>query len=263
MSDNLRAFDGLGSLMIATNRLAEAEEINEEACRHWAKLNAVHPQNVQTRSSLVRAYQRLGTLKRQLGKPEEVILWVNKALEASASTEGADPSTANAASQMSMYVTRAEILGSLGRHVEAIADLDRLIAQTDGEAKNEFRLLRACALARAGNHAGAAAEEKAVATAPTVNEGAQQYNLACVDSLISAAIRRDVTLSDAQRQAMAAQHVAASVAHLERSRQAGFFRDMRNVMHMGSDPDLDPLRAEPMFQQFLADLAFPSNPFAR
>jgi hypothetical protein len=34
-------------------------------------------------------------------------------------------------------------------------------------------------------------------------------------------------------------------------------------MHMGSDPDLDPLRAEPMFQQFLADLAFPSNPFAR
>jgi hypothetical protein len=84
-----------------------------------------------------------------------------------------------------------------------------------------------------------------------------------VDSLISDAIRRDASLPGLRREEMARKHVAASVAHLERSRQAGFFHDMSNVTHMGTDPDLDPVRTEPQFQQFLADLTFPTSPFAR
>jgi serine/threonine-protein kinase len=263
MSDNLRAFDGLGSLLIATNRLAEAEEINEEACRHWAKLNAVHPQNVEARSGCVRAYQRLSMLKRQLGKPEEAMMWLDKALKATASSGEAYESSAGAESLLPIYITRAELLGSLGRHAEAISDLERVIEQAEGEAKVEYRLLRACAIARSGDHVRATAEGQLLMHAPTTNLGTREYNLSCVDSLISDAIRRDRSLPKARREAMALQHIAAAVDHLERSRQASFFQNMRNVTHMGSDPDLDPLRAEPLFRRFVAELTFPSNPFAR
>jgi hypothetical protein len=50
-----------------------------------------------------------------------------------------------------------------------------------------------------------------------------------------------------------------AVAQLRRAAAAGY----RDVAHIGTDTDLDPLRSRPDFPTFLMDLTFPADPFAQ
>jgi serine/threonine protein kinase len=81
------------------------------------------------------------------------------------------------------------------------------------------------------------------------------YNAACDLALC-------VPLADPGRAGMAAEprvYADEAMAVLRQAVRAGF----RDATHMGSDPDLDPLRSRPDFQLLMMDLAFPADPFPR
>jgi serine/threonine-protein kinase len=96
----------------------------------------------------------------------------------------------------------------------------------------------------------AAFRQSAARYESTANRAAlDEYNLAC-NLALSAAL-----LDGADRDAAARRAVAA----VRRSIAGGF----RDIELFRGDSDLDSLRARPDFRALIADLAFPTNPFAR
>ncbi len=149
------------------------------------------------------------------------------------------------------YRGRARTLGRLGRYAEAVRDWDRVIELDGGNAG--FRLERALALARAEDHARAAAEANALARGEAL-QGDTLYDLARVYALASSAVRRDANLSAGDRDNLARQHAARAVALLGRAKAAGYYQGPRHLKALRTSPDLEPLRSRDDFKKLLAGL---------
>jgi tetratricopeptide (TPR) repeat protein len=154
---------------------------------------------------------------------------------------------------------RAEVLTALGRHAEALADWDRALESASAEGREGFRIDRALTLARMGDHARATAEVAGVAGVSASPRNL--YNAACVYAVSSSAVQ-DRDRSPSEREATAAGYAARAVAMLDRARRAGYFADAAKLAGLVSDPDLRLLRSTSVFRELLMDLAFPADPFA-
>jgi hypothetical protein len=126
-----------------------------------------------------------------------------------------------------------------------------MVELSEGSTRDQYRAEWAATLARAGDHARAAAEAGALA-GRAGSTGAVLYNAACAFSLSSAAARQDRTLSEAERARRAEGYAARALELLAQADAAGYFKDPAHVSHMHKDPDLDPLRARPDFQKLAA-----------
>jgi hypothetical protein len=88
---------------------------------------------------------------------------------------------------------------------------------------------------------------------PTLTTG-YSYDLACYQALLAgAAANPGSGLTAAEGRAEANRAMSA----LRRAVAAGY----RNLAHMQTDTDLDPLRSRPDFQALMMDLAMPTDPF--
>ena len=92
---------------------------------------------------------------------------------------------------MNLHGSRATLLSSQGRHAEAVADWDQVLALNDVPANEaSYRLSRLLSLLKAGDHARAVVEIERIArpeqggSPPT---GTDLYNLACFYALASSA----------------------------------------------------------------------------
>src|SRR5262249_18328723 len=123
----------------------------------------------------------------------------------------------------------------------------------EGEDRASLRFDRALALARAGDNARAASEADLLTKNSPLSPD-RCFQLAQVYGRISAKSRSEHGVS--------ADYADRAVARLRRAWEAGAFLDPHRRKLLDEDPELEPLRDRPVFRLFLADLAFPADPFA-
>jgi serine/threonine protein kinase len=85
-----------------------------------------------------------------------------------------------------------------------------------------------------------------------------RYDIACAHARIASLIAAELGRAQSSP-AEARRHVDLAIAALRQAIEDGY----RDVHTVSTDNDLDPLRSRPDFQQLIADLAFPDNPFAK
>jgi serine/threonine-protein kinase len=184
----------------------------------------------------------LGAFLSDSGDPQGSLEWYAKAIATLQPTPAPDPESREVRLVLGLaHQGRANALGLLGQHVDALPDWDRAIALSDPPERVNLRLSRACALARAGRPAGAVAEAEALAGADA--PGGILYDAACVYALASAAVRDDGPLAE--------RHAVRAVALLRRA----FARDYADVASLLSDGDLDVLRRRCDYTDLLWELA--------
>ena len=156
---------------------------------------------------------------------------------------------------LNLHGSRANLLGALGRHAEAVPDWDRVFELNDVPADaTTYRLLRLFALLKSGDHARGAVEiERVERPPPGVRPPADAdlYNVACFYALASAAARNDATLPQERRTRLAQSYAQRSLDRLRRCAESGFLNDPANRDHARVDPDLASIRDRPEFSQIL------------
>jgi len=240
----------LGLTYTDMNRFDAAEESYRESIALRTPLPP-HPwlQSKQGWSQL-----NLGEVRRQRGKPSDALKCYAEAIETFTAVLQKDAQEAGAqAGLRQSHANRAAALGQLGRHAEAVADWDRVVALSSGEMRLRGRLLRAQALARAGQHQRAG-EEAAELAGDKAATGATLLDLARACSLASSAVGRDAALSAEERSKRADRHAARAVELLSQAAAKGMFNDPEKIAQLKKDPDLISLRDRADLARLLSEL---------
>jgi serine/threonine protein kinase len=246
----------LGDLHAAQGRADKAESELGQALDLYGRLNREHPGSTDYALGLAMAYSNKGRLLTYLkGRPEEALPWYGRAVAALDKILRAEPDHADARAVLSATLLhRGEAGTRLERHAEALKDWERLIGLERDETKRaRYRIYRAVALAWVGDYRQALAEADALARGPA-QQGDDLYDLACVYSLASAAIRRDDRLAQEERDKGAEQHAARAVRLLRASRAKGYFNAPETVQSMKQDKCLEPLRSREDYRRLLNEL---------
>jgi tetratricopeptide (TPR) repeat protein len=144
--------------------------------------------------------------------------------------------------------SRADALSRLGRHAEALAAWDRVMAATPETKRTSYELSRAEALMRAGQR-GPALAPLAKLRPLAAGDGALLYRLA---ALYAAALALEAPeLSAAERSRRTAEDVAAALALLEQARVAGYFLRPARASKLTMDPAWKMFRDRDDFGKFL------------
>lgn len=150
-------------------------------------------------------------------------------------------------------VGRAETLGHLGRHADAVTDWQAAIELDTGDRRDGLRLKRAESLARAGRHDDAFRETKDLFKLASGN-GWVLHQLAAIRALAMAAVYQDDSLAAAERQRLGEQYAGAALEALRRAAAEGYFDDLAAVKDLKDDPRMEPLRNRRGFRQFVERL---------
>jgi predicted Ser/Thr protein kinase len=81
--------------------------------------------------------------------------------------------------------------------------------------------------------------------------GGVPYSLACVYALAARVTRHDTTLAPADRDQLADRYTHRALEMLNDARAEGYFADPARRQKLTTDPDLEPLRSHPRFQDLL------------
>jgi tetratricopeptide (TPR) repeat protein len=191
----------------------------------------------------------LGKLIGEFGDTNAALAWYAAAIAALEPVIRHTPPPVNARVFLrNSYWNRSIIYGKVGRHPDALNDLDRTIA-LDESGNPAFRLRRCATLATLGRHSEATRAANEMATRQGL-PAAMVYDLACIHSDCTTAVAKDETLSPAEREQLTEKYAARAVALLSQAVQLGY----EDVAHMKKDTDLDPLRSRQDFQKLLAEL---------
>jgi serine/threonine-protein kinase len=256
----VRARCGLGEVYLATGRPDRAAAVLRAAMEGDADELGADVAEAMERAALC---FKLGQWAGEVGRGEEALDWLSKGIALAEDVRAKEPQHIwSIALLFDMYSCRGYGLNQLGRHAEALADYDcALELPRDADKGVPTRLYRAAVLARLGRHdqATALADEL---TGDTLDPGATLYNCACVYAQAAPSALTDTGLPAPARATLAEGYAAHAVVLLNRAHSSGLFEDASALESLKADPDLNPLRARPDFQDFLMDLAFPGEPFA-
>ena len=245
-----KSYHNLGVLQSETGDREGALASYRRALAVQEKLAARHPDVLDYQVGVGGSCCNLGNLASNGGDEEGALVWYGRAAEALRRVVDRDNRDAIARTFLrETHRRRAAALGTLARHAEAAGDWQRAAELDDGRMRTTFRLSRVGALARAGDHARAAAEAGELAMIDPLAADAL-YNLACAFSLCAAAAKDDAALAE--------RYAARALELLARARAAGFFNAAANVEHFGNDKDLEALRERDDFRKFIE--ALPKTP---
>jgi tetratricopeptide (TPR) repeat protein len=238
-----RSYNNLGILHETTGNREAALLNYERALGLQQKLAADHPDVVDYQLELGGSCCNLGNLS---GDAESAMVWFARAASALQGIVDRDHRHRNARLFLrNTYWGRAKVLGTQARYGEAADDWQRAAELDDGGMRTVLCCSRADALARAGDHAHAAAEAGQIAMIDRL-PAEMLYNLACVVSLCAAAAKDDAGLAE--------RYAARAVELLARAEAAGFFNDASGAEHLDNDTDLDALRERNDFRKFVGKL---------
>jgi eukaryotic-like serine/threonine-protein kinase len=222
--------------------LGKAREIQE-------KLVHDHPAAMRYRVSLGNTYSGLGQLESLQGNHQAALGWLDQSVQKLEAVLKQEPRHTTARRFLNVaYRRRVEALTQLGRSEDALGDLDRLLELADGVKSDPWRLLRAVTLARMGQYGPAMTVVEELAANQSMPADTL-YNLACVCSLCSTAVRLDAQLAKAEQERRAEQCAARAVELLKRAKAAGFFEAAARMEEMRKDKDLDALRERRDYQE--------------
>ena len=150
----------------------------------------------------------------------------------------------------SAHGTRAQVYEEMGQWADAVKDWDRVVALDQDPRPWVRRVLRAAAMARAGEHVRATTESRALEKDPAIPpEG--QFVLACVYAVSIGHARSHDSLASAERNALAERYAAQAMALLQKVQAQGYFKDAEHVKTLATDPDLLMLHGRADFHQLL------------
>jgi serine/threonine-protein kinase len=237
-----------GLLFKDLGRLDEAEAAYRQALPIQEKLAAEFGNDGVHVLDLSRSYCNLGYLVRDQGQSAAALDWYNKALRTLQPVLAGDARRVEARGCLRyLYAGRAEALARLGRHEEAVKDLNEAIALDEGPRRPLLRARRAL-YRGAPAEAVAAVDEQAQAKAVS---GSTLCQCACVCVRAAAAVKDDPRLHE--------QYAAHAVELLRRAAAAGYpiARPMKN------DQDLASLRNREDFQKLLQEIENKARPGAK
>jgi serine/threonine-protein kinase len=260
--DLIQSFTELGTLYASIGRKDEAGAAYERAIEFYLKMQELRAHSFHPVANLFETCALLGRFGLPIGRRAQTRAILQRVLSALGPLTGPDASSSSAVLRFA-HASRAEVLGLVGRHAEALRDWDRAIELADDSTLGVFRLARAGELARSGNYLQAETEAKSLANVASIPVSRRAYGIACVEARASAGAHVDVALPARERDARAESFAASAVRWLDQARGAGFFRDHPAIDQMRAETDLDSLRSRSDFQLLVMDLMFPDNPFSQ
>jgi serine/threonine protein kinase len=246
--------NNLGNLYRSTGRRPLAEQTYLRALNLWEELVRGQPSRKDSAIGFGESACGLGELSSSSDDSPVALAWFAKAIAALETQLRQGNSDPLARSQLRLTCTgRAQLLGRVGRHAEALPDWDRAIALADAKEGVSLRLARALCRACAGQHTGAAAEaNEAAGQAPSV--GDVLYQAARVHARCSAVVSADTHLPQVERNQLAERYTSRAMELLTQAGAAGYFHDSARHNALGKDADLEPLRSRQDFNTWLRGL---------
>jgi serine/threonine protein kinase len=238
--------NNLAIFLMEQGKYPEAEATYRRVLALDEQLVADFPTVPAYRTGLAGGYVNFGNLLRSQQRAQDALEWYDKAIPLLETNLARDARLVQDREFLcNARAGRALALSKLQRYAEAMKDWDRAIALDQGPERPRLRLQKAVTLARAGDHAQAAAAADAL-TGDAQTPGVTLYNAARVYSVSMAAVKGDAQLQE--------RCAAKALALLRRAQAAGSFKDGRVVELLRQDPDFEPLRQRPEFQKLLAEL---------
>jgi serine/threonine protein kinase len=237
--------NNLALVLKALGKRAEAEEQLRQALALRKQLAAQFPAVLDYQIQLGSSLYNFANLVRTSGKPADSLAWYGRAIATLGSVVMKQPGDATASKLLSnAHFWRAKALDQLGRHEEAIKDWDQVVSLGPPANLAVPKVQRALSRVKAGQVEAAVAEIEMLAKTPGWPAPAW-YDFAGVYALASA--------KDKHKKE---EYAARAVEFLRRAIEAGY----KDAGHINKDPNLDPLRGRPDFQQLLESLAKGKTP---
>jgi serine/threonine protein kinase len=248
-SNLARAHLNLGMLCHQMGQLAEAQRDLQEAVALYERLVEQHPKHLDYAITLWRSCTNLGDVLRDSGNAETALPFYKRSITGLTEILNRAPREPNAKQSLAgAFFGRAEALGKLARHSEAIPDWDRAVELDNGKWQGLYRLRRATALARARDHVRAMREANdLVLSVDAASAERDYYALAVVGALAAAAAGSDTQLPEPERARLVDQDAAIAIDLLRRAVAKGY----RNLEQLASDKDFDALRSRASFRNLL------------
>jgi tetratricopeptide (TPR) repeat protein len=244
----------LGLILQGSGRRTEAARAYEKADGLLRRRVERDPLRGDYKLSLAGVDVNWGSLLRDKGQVLPALAKHTEAAKLADAVLGQEPRRSDArARAYQAHGTRAQTAQRLGLWAEAVKDWDRVVELDDAPDRWKRRVDRALALARAGEHARAAAEADVLAADPAVSTGGL-VNLAVAYAVAVEAARKDGRLPSSERAALAERYGPRAVALLNQLRTRNYFQDMAHVLALFVDTDLQPLRSRDDFRKLLADV---------
>jgi serine/threonine protein kinase/tetratricopeptide (TPR) repeat protein len=245
-----RSHAKLGILLAGKGKGDQAESAYRTALSIQEKFVADFPTVPDCAVELAGSYCNLGNLLSESNRLGDALEWYQKAIQVLDEVLTKDNRLVTAKEFLrNSYWGRARALDKLKRYSEAINDWDRAIQLDERPNHRELRLLRTISHARAGNHAKAVSEASELAHGKDV-DAAVLYDLACVCSLASAAVKPAGPYENANVEQLREKCATRAVEMLRRAVDKGY----KDVGHMKEDTDLDCLRQRKDFKELIAEL---------
>jgi serine/threonine-protein kinase len=246
-----RVHESLGLTYYQTRRPAEAEASFRRAHEVLEALVRERPGDLGFAVALASTCINWGNAVCDCaGKPRAAVALYDRAIALTEAVLRQEPHYGSARrGLLNAHGGRGYARATLGRYPEAVRDFERVVELEDGPRRafrqSELAVLRA----RAGDHARAAVEAKALAES---GKPAAEilYNSACACSLAAAAVRKG-RLPESHRQLLADEYASQAMTYLARLRDRGFFLDPQGAGYLRTDKDLDPLRDRADFRRLL------------
>jgi serine/threonine protein kinase len=250
------SYGNMGLLYHQTGRTGQAEREYQHADVLLEALMREAPNNYRVTASASRSAVALnwGNLLIETGQLGPALSFYEHGIEWCESLLRKEPNYAPAREHaLKLHGSKANVYEGLHRYAEAVPHWDRVVELADGPARMEYRLRRALALVRGGDHARATASAVALAAEPNCPPDSL-YNVACVLSLAHPAVLADKTLSAAEQRVQARACAEKAVAVLKKLAGNGYFKNPANLNNLRSDADLNPLRQRRISSSWRRDM---------
>jgi tetratricopeptide (TPR) repeat protein len=237
---------------MGTDRRAAAGDVCEKAAALLFPLVQKEPDSSEYSLALAAAYVNWSHFLRGDRRPQDALRALDRAVELTEAALRREPNLGTARVRgYNAHGARAQLHQSQRHWAEAVKDWDRVV-ELDGQPQPWIRrALRAVVLARAGEHARAAAEVTALEGKPEVTaEGILE--LARASALSVEPARSDARLSSGERDELAERYAARAVALLRRLKEQGWFKSLADLLNLATDPDFKSLRGRDDFKKLLA-----------
>jgi serine/threonine-protein kinase len=237
--------NNLAGLLTQAGRRKDAEAEFRRALPYWKALADAHPAVPGYRSKLAMGHFNLGLFLQKGKQTEPALAEFNQAIPLleKLSTEGTLTAQGREVLRLASW-GRADTLDQLGRPGDAARSWRRALEGAPAAQRVPFRTRLAFSLARAGDHAEAAAEAEALLKGKSSQ--AVTFDAARVLALASAAAKADSALAE--------KYAARAVELLGELHAEGFFAAAKNAARLRTDPDLEPLGRREDYRKLMAQI---------
>jgi tetratricopeptide (TPR) repeat protein len=248
--DRARAWNNLGLAYADDKQTDEAEKAFQQARALWETLQREQPQVAEWALGLSRTCSNLGNFARFAGKMQIAVDRYTAAIEPLEKLRAEKRLSPPAQQALRhAYWKRAETRTQLGQYEQALRDWALTMELTVAADQSWFRLQRALALARSGDHVRAVAEADPLRK-DNSSSADNLYQLACIYAVSAAAVKNAMP-APADAQQLADEYGGRAMELLERLKDLGFFQNRTNVERLNQDGDWQAVRGRDRFQKLL------------